>query len=111
MENSFFCPLSDSEEIVNLIHRQKNKSTDLINIPVLMYKILAPLISPTISMLFKNSLSEDIFSECYETAKIIPIFKSGDSNSTVKYRNISMLPFLSKIFEKLVSVRLLPKIV
>ena len=42
MENSFFCPPSDSEEIVNLIRRQKSKSTDIMNIPVFIYKILAP---------------------------------------------------------------------
>ena len=66
------------------------------NIPVFVYKILAPLISPTISMLFSDSLSEGIFPECFKTAKIIPIFKSGDSNSTANYRPISMLTFLSK---------------
>ena len=46
-------------------------------------------------------MSEGTFPEFFKTAKIIPIFKSGDSNSTVNYRPISMLPFLSKIFEKL----------
>ena len=40
------------------------------------------------------------------TAKIIPIFKFGDSNSTVNYLPLSMLPFLSKIFEKLMCARL-----
>ena len=76
------------------------------NIPVFIYKILAPIISPTVSMLFNNSLSEDIFPECFKTAKIIPILKSGDSNSNVNYRPISMLPFLLKIFEKLICARL-----
>ena len=76
------------------------------NIPVFIYKILAPKISPTVSMLFNNSVSEGIFPECFKTAKIIPIFKSGDSNSTVNYKLISMLPFLSKIFEKLMYARL-----
>ena len=76
------------------------------NIPVFIYKILAPLIAPTVSMLFNNSLSEGIFTECFKTAKIIPIFKSGDSNSTANYRPISMLPFLSKMFEKLMCARL-----
>ena len=71
------------------------------NIPVFIYKILAPLIAPTVSMLFNNSLSEGIFQECFKTAKIIPIFKSGDSNSTANYRPIYMLLFLSKMFEKL----------
>ena len=57
-------------------------------------------------MLFYNSVPEGIFPECFKTAKIIPIFKSGDSNSTVNYRPISMLPFLSKIFEKLMCAKL-----
>ena len=76
------------------------------NIPVFIYKILAPLIAPTVSMLFNNSLSEGIFPECFKTAKIIPIFKSGDSNLTAIYWPNSMLRFLSKMFEKLMSARL-----
>ena len=39
VKNSFFCPPSVRVEIiVNLIRRQKNKSTDLTNIPVFIYK-------------------------------------------------------------------------
>ena len=76
------------------------------NIPVFIHKILAPIISDTVSMFFNNSVSEDIFPECFKMAKIIPIFKSGDSNSTVNYRPISMLLFLSKIFQKLMCARL-----
>ena len=70
------------------------------NISVFIYKISAPLISPTVSMLFNNSLSDGILPECSKTAKIIVFFKYGDSNSTTNYRPISTLPFLSKIFEK-----------
>ena len=83
------------------------------NIPVFIYKIIAPIIAPTVSLIFNNSLSEGIFPECFKTAKSIPIFKSGDSNSTANYGSISTLPFLSKMFEKLMYARLdglLPKI-
>ena len=45
---------------VNLIRRQKNKSTDLMNITVFIYKILASIISLTVSMLFK-SVGKDFF--------------------------------------------------
>ena len=67
---------------------------------------IAPLISPTVLLLFNNSLSEGIFPERFKSAIIIQIFKSGDSNSTGNYRPISMLLFLSKIFEKLMCARL-----
>ena len=93
MENSFFCSTSDREEIVNLIRRQKNKSTAGMKIPVFIYKVLAPLISYTVSMLINNSLSEGIFPEYFKTGKIIHFLKSGDSNSTANYKPISMLPF------------------
>ena len=82
VENSFFCTPSDREEIVNLIRRQ-SKSTNLVNIPVFIYKILAPIISPTVWMLFNNTVSEGIFPECFKTAKLIPMFKSGDLHLTV----------------------------
>ena len=84
------------------MHWQKNKSTDLMNIPVFTYKILASLISRTVSTLFNNSLSDGIFPECIKTAQIIPIFKFSDTNSTANYTHISMLLYpLSKMFEKL----------
>ena len=57
-------------------------------------------------MLFNNSLSEDTFHECFKTAKKNQILKSGDRNSTVNYRHILTLPFLSTIFEKLMCARL-----
>ena len=56
VENSFFCAPSDREEIVNPIRRQKNKSTDFMNLPVFIFKILAPIIFPTVSMLLNNSV-------------------------------------------------------
>ena len=77
------------------------------NIPVFIYNIFSPPISPTVSMFYNNLLSEGVFPEHFKTAKIIHFLKSGYSNSTVNYRPIiSMLPFLSKIFEKLMCARL-----
>ena len=47
-----------------------------------------------------------IFPVCLKNARVIPIFKSGDAKSVKNYRPISMLPFLSKVFERLMSKRL-----
>ena len=71
------------------------------NVPVFINKVLSPLISLTISMLFNNSLSEGIFDKCFKTA-----LKLFQYLTLVNYRPFSVLPFLSKIFEKLMCARL-----
>ena len=42
-----------------------------------------------------------------KSAKVIPIFKSGDATLLTNYRPISILNSFSKIFEKVISTRLL----
>jgi len=49
---------------------------------------------------FKHFLSAEI-------AKVVPIFKSGEHDKVENYRPISILPLLSKVFEKLIYVRLI----
>ena len=37
-----------------------------------------------------------------KTAKVTPIYKSGDRSSTEKYRTISVLSVLSKVIERII---------
>ena len=53
------------------------------------------------------SFNEGIFPHQLKTAKIIPIFKANDPMKFNNYRPISLLPVLSKIFEKLMYTRLI----
>ena len=48
-------------------------------------------------------LSTGIFPDYLKTAKVIPLFKKGKQELLDKYRPISLLPSLSKIFEKVIS--------
>ena len=81
------------------------------NIPVFIYIILTPLISPSVSMRFNKSLSKGIFPERFETAKIINKIKSAELNFTVNYIPISMQSLLSKLFVKMMYTGLdLPEI-
>ena len=43
----------------------------------------------------------------FKTAKVVPIFKSGNKHLVQNYRPISLLPCLSKALEKLIKSRLL----
>jgi hypothetical protein len=49
---------------------------------------------------------EGVFPENLKIAKIIPVFKSGDTQFVNNYRPISILTIFSKIFEKIICTRL-----
>ena len=50
--------------------------------------------------------STGIFPERLKYAVIKPIFKNGDRNNVSNYRPISLLPAFSKVFEKVLYVRM-----
>ena len=47
-------------------------------------------------------LTTGIFPDAFKVAKIIPIFKKGDSSLLVNYWPISLLPTISKVFERVI---------
>jgi len=51
-------------------------------------------------------LAQGIYPERLKFSLIKPIYKSGDKSSPSNYRPISLLPVLSKIFEKVIYNRL-----
>ena len=56
--------------------------------------------------IFKLSFSCGVVPVQFKIAKVIPIFKSGDSSSMDNYRRISLLSSFSKMLEKIVASRL-----
>ena len=45
-------------------------------------------------------LTTDIFPDAFQLSKVILLFKKGDLSLLANYRPISLLPTISKIFEK-----------
>ena len=89
-----------------MIGSVKNKSCNVHSIPVFIYKHVSNLISPLISDLVNESFASGIFPAALKSARVVPIFKNGDRTSMSNYRPISILHFVSKIFEKLICKRL-----
>lgn len=71
------------------------------NIHPRFIKILLPLILPYITHLFNTIITKSYFPTKWKLAKIIPIPKSNS-----EYRPIAILPFLSKVLEKLLYVQM-----
>ena len=81
-------------------------STSFDNISVKLLKQIILQIANPLSKIFNKSLSHGIFPDLLKIARIIPIFKNGDSTDPKNYRPISLLPSFSKILEQIIYIRL-----
>lgn len=76
------------------------------DIPPKFLKIIIPHILHYITHLFNTIFTTSIYPETWKLSKIIPIPKTPNPKAVSDYRPISLLPFLSKAFEKLASRQL-----
>ena len=54
-----------------------------------------------ITLIINQSLSTGIFPDKLKLAKVVPVFKKDNPHMTGNYRPISLLPAISKVFEKI----------
>ena len=64
-------------------------------------KTAMPVISESLCYLFNKPLLAGKFPEDWKIARIAPIFKNGAKDERSNYRPISVLPFVTRLFEKL----------
>ena len=107
MSSSLFLNPVTGGEITNIILKLKNVSSSTNNIPVSELKQIQSLLADPIAKIVNSSFHNGIFPDILKLARVVPIFKSGDSCSVSNYRPISILPVLSKIFERCVAQRLM----
>ena len=86
---------------------KSKKSTGPENISVSFLKTYATSLTIPLTTLINQSLSKGVFPSNLKIAKIIPIFKKDDLHLFDNYRPISLLPAISKIYEKTVHIQLL----
>jgi hypothetical protein len=105
--NSFFMHPSSEDEIISVAKTMKPKASsgfDSIS-PKLLQGIIRGISFP-LKHIINLSLEKGEFPNKMKIAKVIPIFKSGESSSLVNYRPISLLPTFSKVLERIVYRRL-----
>ena len=65
-------------------------------------KKLQPVITKPLTLIINQSINTGIFPDRLKLAKIIPIHKKNDLHVIENYRPISLLPAISKVFEKII---------
>ena len=103
---SLFLAPTDAYEIQLLIKNLKMKSNNSPNdIPSKFLKIASCIVSEWLSKFFNKCMTTGEFPDSWKIAYITPIPKVHSPSSSSEYRPISVLPVLSKLFEKVLYYR------
>ena len=99
--NSIFIEPVDENYVLDIVSKLKPKmSSGYDNIPTkLLKQTIHPILTP-LTHIINMSLNTGIFPEALKLAKVIPIYKNSEKNLLRNYRPVSLLPGLSKVFEK-----------
>ena len=90
------------EEVRNIIHSLKNSSAGHDEFPTFVGKLCVDSYIKPLTFLINSSLRTGVFPSELKLARVVPIFKAGDSSALTNYRPISVLTFFTKVFEKIV---------
>ena len=104
--HSIFLNPIRSKECSNIIDSLKNTSNNNNTLPVRLFKLAKNLLLPPLCHIINRSIESGIFPDILKNANVTPVYKNGDRHCLSNYRPISVLPFLSKILEKCIAVRL-----
>ena len=101
-------PLMTVTDVYNaLTHLKQSGTRDLDGLDTKILRLAAPIITNSLTYVFNLCIMKNTFPNAFKIAKVIPLYKSGDSVNPSNYRPISILSVLSKLIEKHINKNLL----
>ena len=99
-----FCLKTPSLDVVfNLLRKtDEKKATGLDMIPSKLLKMAVSIVAPSLTAIFTKSILTGIYPTEWKTTRVTPVFKNGVKSNLNNYRPISVIPVVSKVFEKIV---------
>jgi len=91
-------------KIIKTLAPKNSSGPDLLSNKMLKKEMYA--FSRILKPLINESISEGTFPTVLKEANVIPVHKKGPKNSLDNYRPISLLPVLSKVFEKVLNAQI-----
>jgi len=89
------------------LRRLRNKSSGSDELPPWIFRDFSFIFSTALTFIFNESISSGVMPSSFKIADVVPIPKTKNPSGVVDYRPISLLPVLSKVFEKLICRKLI----
>ena len=105
--NSIYLSPVTPSEVQDVINKLKNKATLDTKIAPMKIANDDPKFTGAIAEIVNSSFQQGVFPTSLKIAKVVPIHKGGSKTDVTNYRPISLLSSFSKIFEKLMHIRIL----
>lgn len=96
----------DEFSVYSIIMNIKTSASAIDGITAAMLKLCCPAVVPYITHIINVSLTLGIFPDCWKSALVVPLPKIAEPNCFQDLRPISLLPVLSKVFERVVALQL-----
>ena len=90
------------KEILNLNNKKASQNSD---IPTKIIKENSDIYGKVLCSFINNSIKSFTFPSCLKEADVTPIHKKDKKDKKENYRPVSILPFLSKIFERSIFIQ------
>ena len=97
-ETSFF----SEQDVYKQLCCLRRKSSGIDGIPFWVYRDFRHILSSTIMYILNQCAANCLFPSCFKIAAVVPIPKVKGPTAPIDYRPISLLPSLSKVYEKLI---------
>lgn len=96
--------VTDRSSVLSLLSKLcKSEATGLDNNSAKLLRVCPDLISDSLTYLFNQSIITGIFPDESKDPRVTPLYKkSGKRNDMTKYRSISIIPVVAKVFERIV---------
>ena len=99
---SIYIPELDKVEIKSTITSINNSASGYDELPASIMKQCVDSYIEPLTFLVNQSMQQGVFPAELKIARIIPLYKGDDKQLIHNYRPISILPFFSTVFEKIV---------
>ena len=95
------------DDVKSIVSQLNNSAAGHDDLPPSIMKQLCTEYCVPLTYIINLSITQGDFPEELKLAKVLPIYKNDDEQLIQNYRPISVLPFYSKIFEKVIYYSLL----